>query len=136
MLNQSFDIKLTHMHATTHIKFVTQHTHPTCLGIHWICFKTRRTLQQKVWETALYGMITILIKSQLILYMYNLKVSIGNWWCDHQVVDVEFSAVPPAPQSLPMYVINLLMFIYQGFSDIAKAYSLFQLKKQGLIPQQ
>jgi len=81
-------------------------------------------------------MITILLKSQLILYMYNLKVSVGNWRYDHQVVDEEFSAVLPAPQALPIYVINLLMFIYQGSSDIAKAYSLFQLKKQGLKPQQ
>jgi hypothetical protein len=68
--------------------------------------------------------------------MYNLKVSVGNWRYDHQVVDEEFSAVPPAPQALTMYVINLLMFIYQGSSDIAKTYSLFQLKKQGLKPQQ
>jgi hypothetical protein len=67
VLNQSFDITLTHIHATTHIKFVTQHTHPTCLGIHWVIIKTRRTLQQKVWETILYDMITILLKSQLIL---------------------------------------------------------------------
>jgi hypothetical protein len=36
VLSQSFDITLTHMRANTHthIKFVTQHTHPTCLGIH------------------------------------------------------------------------------------------------------
>jgi len=34
VLSQSYDITLTHMRATTHIKFVTQHTHPTCLGIH------------------------------------------------------------------------------------------------------
>jgi hypothetical protein len=50
-------------------------------------------------------------------------------------MDVEFSAIPPAPQALCMYVTNLLKFIYQGSSDIAKAYSLFQLKKQGLKPQ-
>jgi len=34
VLSQSSDITLTHMHAITHIKFVTQHTHPTSLGIH------------------------------------------------------------------------------------------------------
>jgi len=124
------------MHATTHVKFATQHTHPMCLGIHWIFLKTRRTLQQKVWETMLYGMINILLKSQLILYMSNLKVSVSTWRCDHQAVAVQFSAVPPAPQALSMYVLNLPMFIYQGSSDIAKAYSLFQLKKQGLKPQQ
>jgi hypothetical protein len=74
LFNQSFDITLINMHSITHMKFVAQHTHSICLGIHQIFFQNQKDSAAKGLGNNALRYDHLVLKSQLILYMYNLNL--------------------------------------------------------------